>query len=518
MQWKTMAASALLGAFLLTGCGGGTNPANATANVTNDGGVTAETNVTKNENSDQKAASASENIIAEVESRHSDKTYAEGELGLNQKLVDEMVDTYSAFDPAADDYYQASMEAVYNLAKELETAGLVTDVKMGRYNVKMTFPGDHIYLYSPQIEGTKTSPDADPNDPRFTAFTLEVFRSEFAANNRSRADMTDECGGFVDELDRYTWEYNLDDKEITYDTLDLFGPNQVIIWDGHGGYDEDLGGYLILSYDLWDYLSDNLPDDDYKLYNNGFLVIDSNDIDHNVGNMDNSFVYLSTCLCGKDDRLANAFLNKGADVVVASTDIIHIDYCNVVMWALFIEMFNGEPLENGLQGAKKYARGDCDPVPLEENDPREEQARVVYFGNGKHCFDKSPLPVSQDSAGEHIIAEFSPDKNVKISDYDYPVFYSANIQDGQLTIDGYLGYDFNENTDVICGGISDQGIHTFPVSSDVAIYVNLDWGREDLSIDHFNNMFKEHSMDCPGFGFVLTIQDGVVTEIRQWGA
>ncbi|MDO4538703.1 MAG: hypothetical protein Q4B54_11115, partial [Coriobacteriales bacterium] len=107
-------------------------------------------------------------------------------------------------------------------------------------------------------------------------------------------------------------------RQVTLNAVKSFGPNQVILWDGHGGYESDIHSFLLTGekFDWWkwatkqSYREDNAQN--VTIYCDDQVCITSKFIDTYCGDLSGDLVYLGACESEKDSTLADAFLNKGA--------------------------------------------------------------------------------------------------------------------------------------------------------------------------------------------------------------
>lgn len=153
------------------------------------------------------------------------------------------------------------------------------------------------------------------------------------------------------EPGKYKYEDSLINDEVTVDSVKNLGEYDVIIWEGHGAYNEELHSALVTGEDasIWDYwkmgssyvVNDMLEHrvttttlKDGPLH----FVITSKFIDEYVGSMQGALVFLGTCSSFKDDELANSFINKGAYAVFGYTDIVKPYYEMYSRAVLFNEL------------------------------------------------------------------------------------------------------------------------------------------------------------------------------------
>lgn len=188
------------------------------------------------------------------------------------------------------------------------------------------------FIYTPNIEGID-SVDISSYQP--CLFTYSI-----ATQERSKEATDGSAETIQNRIEDYYFTNNYDNEEITLDTIKSIGDNEVVIWHGHGLYDTTCHSALMTNIKLdearflldpiyyiakigytADYLSGRIVCTD-----KGYVCVTYKFFEHYLNNLNNTFIYLGTCSSGKDDVLANTFINKGATAVVANTDIIHTDY------------------------------------------------------------------------------------------------------------------------------------------------------------------------------------------------
>ena len=195
-------------------------------------------------------------------------------------------------------------------------------------------------------------------------------------------EMPDDVAEVIDQtFANYTFSSatNYNDSQVSLDRIKSIGENQIVLWHGHGYYGPIVKSSLVTgeAFDwnkyYWDipYFNNCVQN---RFANGLFLdwsenvIITSKYIDKFCGRMNNSMIYLAACESGKDEGLANSFLNKGATAVVANTNKIIREY-NVAMLyetALLMTTVNSTTnnyynLSEALSAAKSiYGQSDSD--------------------------------------------------------------------------------------------------------------------------------------------------------------
>ena len=175
--------------------------------------------------------------------------------------------------------------------------------------------------------------DVDSGSGDSTVYTFQPFYESYPASIDPYLDFPDKAAQLLHAtFDNCSWNGNNDENAVTLDSVRAFEPNEIILWHGHGGYDENLGPFLVTGqrYDRdrmleREYFEDVVNDRVISVMDNR-LAFTAAFVDEHCGSLDGSFFYLGSCSSGRDSRLADAFLRKGATAVVANTDTISTIY------------------------------------------------------------------------------------------------------------------------------------------------------------------------------------------------
>ncbi len=201
---------------------------------------------------------------------------------------------------------------------------------------------------------------------------------------------------------------NCDDDAVTLEKIRSFGPNQVILWHGHGYYDFYVKSCLVtgeeFDWDAWfwdpEYYANCVDNSIINSWLVGYdeVIISSRYIQKYCGDMTNSFVYLAACDSGRS-ALAEAFASKGAAVVANSKTILR-SYNVAMLYGTVNEMLKVNPnngkfytLSEALQRAKATYGND-------DSDSR-------YGGIGS-----TPVIFGGDAANNYRFAEEVPTGNI----------------------------------------------------------------------------------------------------------
>lgn len=153
-------------------------------------------------------------------------------------------------------------------------------------------------------------------------------------------DKLDEGAELIsDKLEQYEFYHDgsdldndLEDEEVSLESVLRFQNYNLVMWHGHGGCSEGLGSFMVVGIketrkNYKKYMKD-LQAERLVCTSSGNYAITSAFIDKYIpeGALKNSILYLGTCSSGEDDRLAQSFLDKGAMAVYANSGTIFTKY------------------------------------------------------------------------------------------------------------------------------------------------------------------------------------------------
>lgn len=328
-----------------------------------------------------------------------------------------------------DEKHDILMEEIYDYVKEQTELGIVKSSSKCAESIYMKLSSGIGYLYSPLQKNVLSSGN------EFNIITLEPAdekdykkgvkkAQEFLAGNDF--DLED-CGSvvkdaqLVDNLEGYAFDQNTDklsNQSVTIDSLKKISDFQVILWLGHGGYNEDtIGSALVTSEKgTWEKskgkYSADLQDDrlvvcrglanrfvnfitigtDYDYFDCVYAVT-SKFFNTYLGNMDNAFVYLGACYSAKDKALTQSFRDKGAKVVFAYTDSVACEYEIEMRKILFNSLVYSE--SNGPTWTAQQALDNAQRVCGKTNTYyiylKEHTSELVLVGEGNYRFINGEL-------------------------------------------------------------------------------------------------------------------------------
>ncbi len=184
-----------------------------------------------------------------------------------------------------------------------------------------------IYIYQPELEGIKSV----GNSQTMEVATYQPYRSDYDKSWKKYLSYPDDAAAMIDnEFSMYRFQndgseqdHNYDDGEVSLENILRFSENNIILWDGHGGYAEEIGcfvgtGVQITAATEKKYARD-IEERTLLWGDKGTYLITSAFIEKYFAedSLKNSILYLGVCSGAEDDSLVNALLSKGAIAVFA---------------------------------------------------------------------------------------------------------------------------------------------------------------------------------------------------------
>ena len=273
--------------------------------------------------------------------------------------LDELSEVYESFctdeGDIEDEDIPDIIEAAQVLAQKYKEEGKVTYYSAGDRYVYLEFSSLLTYVFMVSQEDTSGDPTM------LSACVLYPFYSTDWAWKGDVSSIAENEDAITSLISSFSETSSFYDEEISWaDGLLYLEDCQVVIWDGHGGYVSDLGSILATSetVSIWSALADDLDLYVGEVYQ---------DLNHAMGtkavtisgvrskyvycltpeyfsaclpDLDDAIVYLSACESGYDSRLADAFIEHGAKVVVANagTEPIYTGYTQYMVGSVFALM------------------------------------------------------------------------------------------------------------------------------------------------------------------------------------
>lgn len=319
---------------------------------------------------------------------------------------------------------QSAMNAVKKHAQALVDQGVLLDYYFTSDAVFMQTVYGLKVVYMPKVDGVDSN-NTTPMGIRVLQPTRNTYINtdpRLVDGARESADM------LLNAFDNFTLLHRYFDSQVTLDTIFAFGPNNIILWHGHGGYDPFNGPFLCTGEPYPSMLhlfgDAHFYKGEISITSNGNVLIYGNFIDNYCHSMDNSLVYLAACYSGKGSKLAKSFLNKGARAVVGNTDSIKTEY-DVIMMMQIIENMTLDPLMT-LEQSLKDARGVWganDHVYCEKYNRTDSNPTYAYpkiFGDGDFQF-KDPVLSGK------VLLSTGETENEPLSDVEVSCYYNGKL-------------------------------------------------------------------------------------------
>ncbi|MGN1306194.1 MAG: S-layer homology domain-containing protein [Faecousia sp.] len=228
-------------------------------------------------------------------------------------------------------------------------AGVILYYEVEECYVYMKFCSGLTLAFEPVSEGTSTGGTE-------VSLTIISYQPNPDAASPWLVDCLTGIGDYSGNCS-YSTESSKDGAQVTLDVVKTLGANQVIVWNGHGGYGPIVKSYLATGetfrWSTWvsdeayrmDCVKDRVIVADTPEQRN-LAGITSKFIDYYCGSMDNSLIMLCSCHSGQESRLSNAFLNKGATAVLGFSNTVYSGYCEAITGYTLAHMTGIDPRTN----------------------------------------------------------------------------------------------------------------------------------------------------------------------------
>lgn len=107
------------------------------------------------------------------------------------------------------------------------------------YSVWIQFNSGVEYMYVPQLEGYDSS-TVSTYQPCLKMYDSDIQTKSLECVDGAATDMDS-------RIEDYVFENNYDNEDITLDVIKEIGKNKIVIWHGHGGYNEKTHSTLMTS-------------------------------------------------------------------------------------------------------------------------------------------------------------------------------------------------------------------------------------------------------------------------------
>lgn len=258
-------------------------------------------------------------------------------------------------------------------------------------SIYIKFASGLTLVYEPTIEGVSSGGSN-------ISLTFSAYQPNPDIFAQGISDLTD---AFANNLSSVSFTYHAD--EVTLSQIKSLPANQVILWNGHGGYGPIVKSYLASGeyFDwsawwldttgyYWDCVQDRIIMRSTEEQKN-LACFTSKFVDHYCGDLSNDLIILASCHSGQNSKLADAFLKKGAMAVLGFTDRVYTGYCqNITVYTLSYMTYINESTDTYYTLSEALARaqselGDNDEefalkYPEVFTEIKSETASPIIFG------------------------------------------------------------------------------------------------------------------------------------------
>lgn len=236
----------------------------------------------------------------------------------------------------------ALMNAVSNYLNTQKTSGNVANYNINNNAVYIHLKSGYSFMYTIEVSGCSTG----GNQVRVASYApFDGLRGGMETLYDEALDGTATNVG--NTFTNYTFpsDNNYDLDEVSLNNLRNISNQKVVIWGGHGGYDDSNKGFgsslmtgeLITNSTTSDYSADITAErilTNYSAEGRNAYCVTGGFFDKYLGTMNGAFVYLSACHSGQDMidginhryQLVQSFIRKGATTVIGNSESIYSEY------------------------------------------------------------------------------------------------------------------------------------------------------------------------------------------------
>ena len=217
-----------------------------------------------------------------------------------------------------------AIDVIADIAEKMCGSGEAVDYEVNKNygNVLITLSSGITYVYENVVEGF----EGGSADNDISVMTLQPCTDSLGTS------VPDDAAGVVaGEYDNVSFTSNLDASSVTRETIKGFSSNQIIIWNGHGGFSTSLHSFVrtgepaeTSTASSQDYIEKRIlitGADDNKGISFTYRFVDAY-----CGDMSNTLLYLGCCQGGHDGVLASSFLDKNCNLVIGFSETVLARY------------------------------------------------------------------------------------------------------------------------------------------------------------------------------------------------
>lgn len=408
-----------------------------------------------------------------------------------------------------------------------------------------------VYIYQPELEGM----DAAGSAQTMEIATYQPYFSDYDKSLQQYMSYPDDAAGLISNaFDMYHFQsdgsesdHNYDDMEVSLENILKFSENNIILWHGHGGFNQKNGCYLgtgiRTSKESRKKYAQDIREETLLFGKGGTYLITASFFDKYFAedSLKNSIIYLAACKSGADDSLVNTLLSKGAMAVFANDGDIYEEYNLNMMKAVFerTAQKNGDhyyTLDEALDYAKSqlgkddgqgtethlyYQEGYHD-ISLDwyENYKTAERD-VVLVLDRSGSMDGNPLDQTKDAASKFIDTALQEDTRVALVTYDEEAeIHSGFTRNGDLLHEEIEGINAGSSTNIY-GGLSSADQLLQSSYAKKKIIVLMTDGLPNAGVDEngsyedalltYSEKLKKQGYDLYTLGFFSSIEGERIT-------
>lgn len=331
---------------------------------------------------------------------------------------------------------------------------MVASYDVGDDYVQVDLTSGVTYVYTPRMEHMLNRGDgmtlglyqqqreefSDDSDNAIDYFDLRAEPAEHGMPNNS---FQDAIAQYIVRADpnRFHLEESFYDEDVTLDVIKELGSNQLILWEGHGVWTEELGAELQLMQKV-DFLwwkkrwGEDFTQKRVVVCGDGRIAVTPAFFDYyyDEGQLQDSVIYLGSCHSLQDDRLASALVDKGARLVIGNTNSVSTLYQFEMRDSILSDMADCRmPVSQALDNAR-HVYGDEDPWCA-----AGENTKVAFYPSNAGS-------VTLHGAGDEQLPREGED--TRRTNYEYVAFRFVYVMYNDWTFGG--GHD-NQNANPFPG-------------------------------------------------------------------
>ncbi len=233
---------------------------------------------------------------------------------------------------------QEAIDAIETALDKQKREGRVVSYTANELEYEITLVDDFVFSYMLMQAGQESGVGS------CELVTIQSFKGQWTDSslNAGSDSMTDGSAQLIaNTFDEYVFSKNLDNEEVTLDSIKGLKEDSVVVINTHGGYSEKYGSKICLGQSRTTAINEDYKED-YWAGRIGYsgaagksvYSISGGFIEKYCDNLNNSLIYLGACSTCKDMldgqsneyELAQAFIDKGATAVVGTNNTVSARY------------------------------------------------------------------------------------------------------------------------------------------------------------------------------------------------